>query len=238
MPTTADYLNDLVAQKNALADNLNAKGISASGTELLNTLVPKVLEISGEGGGDYSLGYINGKQAQYDEFWNSYQENGNRHNYNNAFFLWPNAAYKPKYSIGTVNKGAKYVNGMFQQSSITDTLQPIIFQSGATGSNVFYGCSVLQTIQTLTVTRDIIFKNWFVNCSALTNVTFTGEIGNDIDFSTSPLLSHDSIVNIIGVLVDYSGTGTTKTLSLGATNLAKLTDEEKAAATEKGWTLA
>ena len=30
----------------------------------------------------------------------------------------------------------------------------------------------------------------------------------------------------------------TKKLTLGATNLAKLTDEEKAIATNKGWTLA
>lgn len=29
-----------------------------------------------------------------------------------------------------------------------------------------------------------------------------------------------------------------KTLTLGATNLAKLTDEQKAVATNKGWTLA
>jgi hypothetical protein len=33
-------------------------------------------------------------------------------------------------------------------------------------------------------------------------------------------------------------TGETKTLTLGATNLAKLTNEEKAIATQKGWTLA
>ena len=32
--------------------------------------------------------------------------------------------------------------------------------------------------------------------------------------------------------------GTTKTITLGATNLAKLTEGEKAIATGKGWTLA
>lgn len=47
MATTADYLNKLVTQKNALADNLATKGVTATHDETLETLVPKVLEISG-----------------------------------------------------------------------------------------------------------------------------------------------------------------------------------------------
>ena len=46
MATTADYLNKLVDQKNALADNLVTKGVDATHDETLDTLVPKVLEIS------------------------------------------------------------------------------------------------------------------------------------------------------------------------------------------------
>lgn len=235
MPTTADYLNDLIAQKKALADNLNTKGVSASQNETLNTLVPKVLQISGGGdSGSYDEGYTDGKQAQYDEFWDAYQQNGSRYNYNNAFFGigWVSKTYKPKYPI-TVKYGA----GIFQQSQITDTLQPIIFQSGAAVSDIFLSCTALVTIQPITVTSDITFSGWFSNCGKLTNITFTedSQIGNNIDFSASPLLSKESIINIISVLVN---TTTKKTLSLGATNLAKLTDEEKAVATEKGWTLA
>lgn len=58
MATTAEYLNKLVEQKNTLADNLVTKGISASHDETLETLVPKVLEISG-GGGDDTMDVIN-----------------------------------------------------------------------------------------------------------------------------------------------------------------------------------
>ena len=47
MATTAEYLNKLVVQKNALADNLTTKGVTATHDETLETLVPKVLEISG-----------------------------------------------------------------------------------------------------------------------------------------------------------------------------------------------
>lgn len=58
MATTAEYLNKLVEQKNTLADNLVTKGISASHDETLETLVPKVLDISG-GGGDDTMDVIN-----------------------------------------------------------------------------------------------------------------------------------------------------------------------------------
>ena len=58
MAATADYLNKLVEQKNTLADNLATKGVSASHDETLETLVPKVLEISGGAGGNgiYPIG--------------------------------------------------------------------------------------------------------------------------------------------------------------------------------------
>ena len=45
MATTADYLTQLQADKQALVNNLVAKGVSAEKTEKFNTLVPKVLEI-------------------------------------------------------------------------------------------------------------------------------------------------------------------------------------------------
>lgn len=46
----SDYLNNLITQRNKLADNLVAKGISASKAELFDTLIPKVLDIDGDGG--------------------------------------------------------------------------------------------------------------------------------------------------------------------------------------------
>ena len=58
MPTPAEYLNKLVTQKNTLADNLVTKGVTATHDETLETLVPKVLDISG-GGGDDTMDVIN-----------------------------------------------------------------------------------------------------------------------------------------------------------------------------------
>ena len=79
----------------------------------------------------------------------------------------------------------------------------------------------------------------FNDATYLTNLTMSGIIyTGGFDVSKCTLLTHDSLMSIINCLKDISGTGTTKTCTLGATNLAKLTDEEKAIATQRGWTLA
>ena len=50
MATISQQLTELVNQKNALAENLVTKGVTASSSETLNTLVPKVLDIQTGGG--------------------------------------------------------------------------------------------------------------------------------------------------------------------------------------------
>ena len=57
--------------------------------------------------------------------------------------------------------------------------------------------------------------------------------------NSQPNLTKESLLSIIDGLYDFVGNGetTTKKCQFGSTNLAKLTDEEKALATNKGWTL-
>jgi hypothetical protein len=52
--------------------------------------------------------YEAGKQAQYDDFWDGFQENGNRVNYQYGFATWGDQAFYPKYDIvlGTGYNGA------------------------------------------------------------------------------------------------------------------------------------
>lgn len=80
------------------------------------------------------------------------------------------------------------------------------------------------------VTNTIYMLN---NCSSLVNFQAPMNISVDFCVDACTLLSHDSLMSIINNLATVTG----KTLDLGATNLAKLTDEEKAIATGKGWTL-
>ena len=74
----------------------------------------------------------------------------------------------------------------------------------------------------------------FNNCPALVDFQAPKNINNNISFNYSTALSHDSLMSIINNLATVTST---KTLTLGATNLAKLTDDEKAIATGKGWTV-
>ena len=99
--------------------------------------------------------------------------------------------------------------------------------------------SVLETIDEFVSSETTQYMaTTFQGANALKNITFRGVIAsNNVQFHKCPL-SHDSIMNIINVLKDYSGTTTKRTLTLGSSNLAKLTDAEKAIATQKGWTLA
>lgn len=78
-------------------------------------------------------------------------------------------------------------------------------------------------------------NNTFNNCAALVDFKAPKNISMPTSVSNSTALSHDSLMSIINNLIT---TTSSKKLTLGSTNLAKLTDEEKAIATSKGWTLA
>ena len=75
----------------------------------------------------------------------------------------------------------------------------------------------------------------FSSCSALTDITGNPNFKTSLSLSASPNLTHDSLMVVINGLQTVA---TAQTLTLGATNLAKLTNEEKKVATDKGWTLA
>lgn len=80
-------------------------------------------------------------------------------------------------------------------------------------------------------------NNTFNNCQNLENLIFNpnANIKKAIDLSASTLLTHESLLSVINGL----GTVTTATtLTLGTANKAKLSSEEIAIATEKGWTIA
>lgn len=84
--------------------------------------------------------------------------------------------------------------------------------------------------------------NWssmFGLCSALENVTFEGTIpvrGNMSVFSSCPKLTVDSLMSFINALTNMSDTAT-YTITIGSTNLAKLTEEQIQIATDKRITL-
>lgn len=127
---------------------------------------------------------------------------------------------------------------MFNSCKFTEL--PIIDISNVTiTAGMFSYCDVLTSIEKLIVSEKTgaLSSGIFVGCSKLTHIRFEGTIAKSLHLSNTNL-DHDSIMSAINCLKDISGTGTTLTLTLGTTLLAKLTDTEKAIATQKGWTLA
>ena len=212
--------------------------------------------------------YEAGKQAEYDAFWDMYQENGERTSYQYGFagFGWTDETFKPKYDITPIGAA----NGLFRETQITNLKQclescnvvldlskcnsfpdgfnknpylkilPILDFSAMPGTtNVFYNDSALEIIEGIKSGEKTAFAtNTFYKCNSLIHMIVTGIIGqNGLNLQWSTLLDRESLLSIIGVLQDKTSAGGTWTVTLGSENLAKLTDTEKAVATQKGWTL-
>lgn len=205
--------------------------------------VQRVFEAGKEEG--FDKGYIdglaageeNGKLAEYDRFWDAYQNSGAKKSYIQAFSArgcWTMDIYNPKYPILATSCESLFTNGTW----LTDTLVPISMTG--TLNYAFSWCTELETIMNLTVAKGTTYTNTFNGCSKLENITFGGSIGKNINFADCVKLTNESLVNILEHLYDYAADGDTSTYTctLETVNLNKLTDTEKAIATEKGWTLA
>ena len=78
-------------------------------------------------------------------------------------------------------------------------------------------------------------NNVFDYCDSLVEIRFTKEsIKYNLSFTQSSQLSDESIQSILDGLANVS---TTQTLSLNSAVYAKLTEEQKQSATDKGWTI-
>lgn len=207
-------------------------------------------------------GYESGKKAQYDAFWDAYQQNGNRTNYNFAFggAGWTDETFKPKYPIAPVGNAA--TENTFYASEITNipdgvldfsqvtycymtfrlskliTSPPLDLSNCTEGTSWLFGqCANLKEIKTVTVSEQVTYSNFVFSCAALEKITFAGTIGQALNFQWSPLLTNESVQSIIDHLKDLTG-ATAQTLTFHATVGANLTDEQKAAISAKNWTLA
>ena len=101
---------------------------------------------------------------------------------------------------------------------------------------MFLRCKLLTTIPPINTSRVTRIEFMFSGCNSLTDLGgFTG-LKVNLDLSPCSKLSHESLLNVINNAADV--TASPATLTLGSTNLAKLSDEEKGIATNKGWTLA
>ena len=153
---------------------------------------------------------------------------------------------------------------MFYECSSLTTIPQLDTSKVTIMYNMFNNCSSLTSIPQLDTSNVTDMGFMFTYCTSLTSVPLLDAtsltnadnmFGNDsfplykftdfggltnlkvnLSLTPCPKLTHDSLMNVINEAADV--TSSPKTLTLGTKNLNKLTDKEKAIATNKGWTLA
>ena len=136
------------------------------------------------------------------------------------------------------------MNGMFEYCNKLTTIPQIDTSNVTDMSYMFSSCNMLESVPLLDCSKVTSTSSMF-NPSYLSdhvNLTDMGGFKNlkiDFDIQKAPNLTVQSLMNVINNLYDFLGNGetTTRKLTLGTTNLNKLTDEQKAVATNKGWVL-
>ena len=126
-----------------------------------------------------------------------------------------------------------YMNNMFYGCSSLTTIPQLDIIHCTLMNNMFYGCSSLTTIPQIDISIVTGMTNMFKGCSNLKSILMTG-MKASFDISASTQFEQSDLVTILNNLATVTST---KTLTMGSTNLAKLTEEDKVIATAKGWTL-
>ena len=249
MATTAEYLNKLVTQKNTLADNLTTKGVSATHDETLETLVPKVLDISGGGGGgDLQLDenalftgdviFPEGVATIPDNY---FFRTGIEYTGAVTSITFPTtltslgvSAIRYVPTLQAVNFKGNNLKTIGDYCFMADpNLKEVILPEGV--ETIGYAAFGYINIEKLHLPASCvsIHPYAFSDDVSLTNVTVGVGFNCDLNISSGTFTA-DIINAIIANYAENSG----KTLTIGDANLAKLSDNDKAVATAKGLTLA
>ena len=146
---------------------------------------------------------------------------------------WKDCENLTKFSLLNVSKGTNFKNAWFYCHELTE-FPAVDLSKGTNFYQAWYSCSSLTSLPALDLHNGTDFGYAWGDCSSLTNLGGFGAIKESFDLHWSTLLTVDSLMNVIGQAATVTG----KTMTLGSTNLAKLSDEQKAVATSKGWTLA
>ena len=143
--------------------------------------------------------------------------------------------------------GTSFTRTFYQCTSITEI--PQFDLKNAFGvSYMFSSCSNLTTVPELDLSKATNLSEFITYCSKLTTLGGFKNLGMNYSTSmsantnqyrlvlTNVNLTHESLMNVINKLYDIAMKGcNAQALRLGSTNLAKLTEEEIAIATNKGW---
>lgn len=224
----------------------------------------------------YAVGHTDGfgygEESERRQFWDLYQQDGDRTDYSFAFAGagWTEETFWPNRDI-TIHNGYEMFAYCGFAGSLKARLQACKVQlkfggnetlmnlfayadkitelgvidmseviSSTSNTHIFKQCKALHTIEKLILPNgQSSWNGWFTGCAALENIIFEGIISKTgLDLSDCPKLTRESMLSILNCLTNAVGLSGTWKVTLGATNLAKLSESDKAIATAKGWTLA
>ena len=188
----------------------------------------------------FDAGYNKGKAVAGggsgdDTFWDTYQNNGERSNYNYAFYsaFWDDTNFKPKH-----NFRFSTANYVFYQCGVTDLVAilkregitmdfspctvfsyafyssglvtlPVINTTKASSlPNTFGQSTRLKSIEKLILKSDgsQTFTNTFTGLSSLEHMIVEGTIGkNGVILSSSSKLDKESLLSVLNALQDKTG---------------------------------
>lgn len=151
----------------------------------------------------------------------------------NFSYAWENCSSLTEFPMLNVSNGTKFGWAWGGCSNLTE-FPMLDLSKGTDFGRTWDMCQSLTFMPALDLSSGTNFSYAWAGCSNLTNLGGFGAIKENFDLSPCPKLTVESIMNV----VNQAATVTGKTMTLGSTNLNKLTDEQKAVATSKGWTLA
>ena len=126
------------------------------------------------------------------------------------------------------------MNGTFSNCNNLTSI-PMIDTSNVTNMGyVFESCSKLTSVPALNTSNVTNMGGTFYHCYNLETIHMHG-MKVSFDISASTKFTREALVEILNNLATVTAS---RTLTMGSTNLAKLTDADKAIATGKGWKLA
>ena len=135
----------------------------------------------------------------------------------------------PEFDTSSLTNASNMFNGCRKIKTI-----PLLNTSKVTNASyMFSGCYELTTVPALDFSSVTNLDGAFNSCNNLKSILATG-IKVNFNIVSSSNFEREDLVTILNNLATVTNN---RSINMGTTNLLKLTDEDKAIATAKGWTL-
>ena len=132
----------------------------------------------------------------------------------------------PQFNTSNVTN----MSSMFYQCKALTSIPQLNTSNVTNMSYMFQYCTNLTTVPALDANKVTDMGNMFYGCSKLKSILMTN-IGVNLDIHASTKFEREDLLVILNNLKTVTSS---KKLTMGSTNLAKLTEEDKAIATNKG----